>query len=42
MRTQGKIIHYSMSVTSKTDDTVAPEGHDNLFLLIPSSRAGGR
>ena len=23
------------SVTSKTDDTVAPEGHENLFLLIP-------
>ena len=23
------------SLTSKTDDTVAPEGHENLFLLIP-------
>ncbi|WP_420388459.1 phytoene desaturase family protein [Roseivirga sp.] len=23
------------SVTSKTDDTVAPAGHENLFLLIP-------
>ena len=23
------------SVTSKTDNTVAPEGHENLFLLIP-------
>lgn len=23
------------SLTSKTDDTVAPKGHENLFLLIP-------
>lgn len=23
------------SIPSKTDDTVAPEGHENLFLLIP-------
>lgn len=25
------------SITSKTDDTVAPEGHENLFLLIPTA-----
>lgn len=26
---------FYVSLTSKTDDTVAPEGHENLFLLIP-------
>ncbi len=25
------------SLTSKTDDTAAPEGHENLFLLVPIS-----
>lgn len=26
---------FYVSVTSKTDPTVAPEGHENLFILIP-------
>jgi phytoene desaturase len=26
---------FYMSITSATDDTVAPAGHENLFLLIP-------
>jgi len=26
---------FYVSCTSKTDDTVAPEGHENIFILIP-------